>query len=111
MKAILVIFHTATCQIIKLMMVILPSNILNLVDISTLFDDIIDSKTNTFTYSTDISGSNLSYKPISDSYKTRTKRYVAKNDFLSLKLITLLKKRIIQSLLYSLVIAIDDKTH
>jgi len=70
-----------------------------------------DSKTNTFTYSTDISGSNLSYKPISDSYKTRTKRYIAKNDFLSLKLITLLKKRIIQSLLYSLVIAIDDKTH
>jgi hypothetical protein len=44
-----------------------------------------DSKTNTLTSSTDISGSNSSQKPISDSDKQELKETIAKNNFFESK--------------------------
>jgi hypothetical protein len=71
-----------------------------------------DSKTNTFTYSTDISGSDLSYKPISDSYKQELKDTVAKNDFFKSKIDYPPEKEDDPGLVaYSLVVTIGVKTH
>jgi hypothetical protein len=59
-----------------------------------------DSKTNTLTSSTDISGSNLSHKPVPDSERQELKEEITKNDFFTIKLIILLKKKMIQALLH-----------
>jgi hypothetical protein len=44
-----------------------------------------DSKTNTLTSSTDISGSNLSHKPVPDSERQELKEEITKNDFFNYK--------------------------
>jgi hypothetical protein len=72
-----------------------------------------DSKTNTLTSSTDISGSNLSQKPISDSDKQELKDEITKNNFFESKTDYPPEKENDSSLIaYSLALTIgDDKTH
>jgi hypothetical protein len=72
-----------------------------------------DSKKNTLTSSTDISGSNLSHKPISDSDKQELKDEITKNNFFESKNDYPPKKENDPSLIaYSLAVTIGgDKTH
>jgi len=72
-----------------------------------------DSKTNTLTSSTDISGSNLSHKSISDSDKQELKDTIAKNNFFESKTDYPPQKENDSSLIaYSLAVTIGgDKTH
>ncbi len=72
-----------------------------------------DSKTNILTSSTDISGSNLSQKPISDSDKQELKDTITKNNFFESKADYPPEKENDSSLIaYSLAVTMgDDKTH
>ena len=71
-----------------------------------------DSKTNTLTSSTDISGSNLSHKPVPDSEKQELKEEITKNDFFNYKVDYPPEKEDDPGLVaYSLVVTIGDKTH
>src|SRR5919197_768112 len=73
-----------------------------------------DSKTNTLTSSTNISGSNnLSYKPVSDSDKQELKDEITKNNFFNSKADYSPEKEDGPSLIaYSLAVTIGgDKTH
>ena len=53
-----------------------------------------DSKTNVLTSSTDISGSNISQKPLDDTEKSDLKNVITENESLDLKRIILPKKKI-----------------
>ena len=71
-----------------------------------------DSNTNTLTSSTDISGSNLSQKTISDSDKQELKETIIQNNFFESKADYPPDKEDDPSLVaYSLAITIGDKTH
>jgi len=71
-----------------------------------------DSNTNTLTSSTDISGSNLSQKTISDSDKQELKETIIQNNFFESKADYPPEKEDDPSLVgYSLAITISDKTH
>jgi hypothetical protein len=71
-----------------------------------------DSNTNTLTSSTDISGSNLSQKTISDSDKQELKETIIQNNFFESKADYPPEKEDDPSLIaYSLAITIGDKTH
>ncbi|MFL6369928.1 MAG: hypothetical protein ACJ72F_03750 [Nitrososphaeraceae archaeon] len=71
-----------------------------------------DSSTNTLTSSTDISGSNLSQKTISDSDKQELKETIIQNNFFESKPDYPPEKEDDPSLIaYSLAITIGDKTH
>ena len=71
-----------------------------------------DSNTNTLTSSTDISGSNLSQKTISDSDKQELKETIIQNNFFESKVDYPPDKEDDPSLVaYSLAITIGDKTH
>ena len=71
-----------------------------------------DSKTNILTSSTDISGSNLSQKPISDSDKQELKDTIIKNNFFESKTDYPPEKENDPSLIaYSLAVTVGDKTH
>src|SRR5437868_11913655 len=70
-----------------------------------------DSKTNTLTSSTDISGSNLSHKPVPDSEKQELKEEIIKNDFFNSNIDYPPKKEDPSLVAYSLTVTLDDKTH
>jgi hypothetical protein len=71
-----------------------------------------DSKTNTLTSSTDISGSNLSHKPVSDSDKQELKDEITKNNFFNSKADYPPEKEDPSLIAYSLAVTIGgDKTH
>jgi hypothetical protein len=71
-----------------------------------------DSSTNTLTSSTDISGSNLSQKTISDSDKQELKETIIQSNFFESKPDYPPEKEDDPSLIaYSLAVTIDDKTH
>ena len=71
-----------------------------------------DSNTNTLTSSTDISGSNLSQKTISDSDKQELKDTIIENNFFESKSDYPPEKEDDPSLIaYSIAITIGDKTH
>jgi hypothetical protein len=71
-----------------------------------------DSNTNTLTSSTDISGSNLSQKTISDSDKQELRDTIIQNNFFESKSDYPPEKEDDPSLIaYSLTITIGDKTH
>ena len=70
-----------------------------------------DSKTNTLTSSTDISGSNLSHKPVPDSEKQELKEEIIKNDFFNSNIDYPPKKEDSSLIAYSLTVTLDDKTH
>jgi hypothetical protein len=71
-----------------------------------------DSNTNTLTSSTDISGSNLSQKTITESDKQELKEAIVENNFFESKPDYPPEKEDDPSLIaYSLAITMDDKTH
>jgi hypothetical protein len=71
-----------------------------------------DSKTNTLTSSTDISGSNLLHKPVSDSDKQELKDEITKNNFFKSKADYPPEKENPSLIAYSLAVTIGgDKTH
>jgi hypothetical protein len=72
---------------------------------------LFDSKTNTLTSSTDISGSNLSHKPVPDSEKQELKEEIIKNDFFNSNIDYPPKKEDPSLVAYSLTVTLDDKTH
>src|SRR5438067_4807548 len=73
---------------------------------------LFDSKTNTLTSSTDISGSNLSHKSVPDSERQELKEEITKNDFFNYKFDYPPEKEDDPGLVaYSLVVTIGDKTH
>jgi hypothetical protein len=71
-----------------------------------------DSKTNTLTSSTDISGSSLSHKSVSDSDKQELKDEITKNNFFNSKADYPPEKENPSLIAYSLTVTIGgDKTH
>jgi hypothetical protein len=71
-----------------------------------------DSKTNVLTSSTDISGSNISQKPLSDSDKTELKNVITGSEFFNTKTDYPPEKEEDPSLIdYSLTITMGHKVH
>lgn|ERR671930_452812 len=70
-----------------------------------------DSKTNVLTSSTDISGSNISQKPLSDSDKTELKNVITGSEFFNTKTDYPPEKEDPSLIAYSLTITMGDKVH
>jgi hypothetical protein len=70
-----------------------------------------DSKTNTLTSATDISGSNLSHKPIPDSEKQELREEITNSNFFSFKLDYPPEKEDPSLVGYNLSVTIGDRTH
>ena len=70
-----------------------------------------DSKTNTLSSSTDISGSNMSKKPLSDHDRQEIKGIVTKNEFFNKNPDYPPQKEDPSLIAYSLAVTIDDRTH
>jgi hypothetical protein len=70
-----------------------------------------DSKTNTLTSSTDISGSNLSHKPIHNSEKEELKHEITNNDFFGSKLDYPPEKEDPSLVAYNLSVTMGNRTH
>ncbi len=70
-----------------------------------------DSKTNTLSSSTDISGSNMSKKPLSDPDRQEIKGIVTKNEFFNKNPDYPPQKEDPSLIAYSLAVTMDDRTH
>jgi len=70
-----------------------------------------DSKTNFLTSSTDVSGSNISQRPISESDKAELKNAITENDFFNTKTDYPPEKEDPSLIAYSLTAALGTKTH
>ena len=70
-----------------------------------------DSKTNTLSSSTDISGSNMSKKPLSDPDRQEIKGIVAKNELFNKNPDYPPQKEDPSLIAYSLAVTMDDRTH
>src|SRR5919199_2697763 len=70
-----------------------------------------DSKTNVLTSSTDIGGSNISHKPLSDSDKNELKNVITGSEFFNTKTDYPPEKEDPSLIAYSLTIALGTKTH
>jgi hypothetical protein len=70
-----------------------------------------DSKTNTLSSSTDISGSNVSQKPLSEHDRQEIKGIVTKNEFFNKKPDYPPQKEDPSLIAYSLAVTIGEKTH
>jgi len=70
-----------------------------------------DSKTNVLASSTDVSGSNISQRPISESDKSRLQNAITENDFFNTKTDYPPEKEDPSLIAYSLTVALNKKTH
>jgi hypothetical protein len=70
-----------------------------------------DSKTNTLSSSTDISGSNMSKKPLSDHDRQEIKGIITKNEFFNKNPDYPPQKEDPSLIAYSLAVTIDNRTH
>jgi hypothetical protein len=70
-----------------------------------------DSKTNTLSSSTDISGSNMSKKPLSDHDRQEIKGIITKNEFFNKNPDYPPQKEDPSLIAYSLAVTMDDRTH
>jgi hypothetical protein len=70
-----------------------------------------DSKTNTLSSSTDISGSNMSKKPLSDPDRQEIKGIVTKNEFFNKNPDYPPQKEDPSLIAYSLAVTMDNRTH
>jgi hypothetical protein len=70
-----------------------------------------DSNTNVLTSSTDVSGSNISQRPISESDKIELKNAITENDFFNTKTDYPPEKEDPSLIAYSLTVALGTKTH
>jgi hypothetical protein len=70
-----------------------------------------DSNTNVLNSSTDVSGSNISQRPISESDKIELKNAITENDFFNTKTDYPPEKEDPSLIAYSLTVALGTKTH